>query len=121
MTEKFNAFENDSQGYTLTDTHGNELTIQNDTEQIAVYGQWQGLANANEIQTLEDVFSDIKSALSSLKSVPSTKGIQISKKKTEIAINVDIEISKDAQGLGKVEGFLQALETAKNKIYPAKP
>lgn len=109
-------------GLILTDTHGNEFTIENDTQEISIYGQWQGLANSPTFQQLVEALKAISDNLAIYKDkkgqISETAQFKISKKKEEVSIDFDLHITKDGDSLIIIQAVLakiQAIQLKTNK------
>lgn len=103
MTTKFTPFVDD-QSLVITDTHGNELNVQNDTSQLTIYGQWQGKLDSPEFNSFIDMLKDVQDTLSKESFVASKEqdGFSLSKKKDEVFLDVDVNLEKNLDSAEKI-------------------
>lgn len=116
-TNTFKPFSN--HGLILTDAHANEFNIENDTAEISIYGQWQGKIQSPTFQELVGALLSIEVALVSHKDKKSLEKqeakIQISKKKDEISIDLDLHITQDVNSLLNIQNLLAKIEAVQTK------
>lgn len=116
-TNTFTPFS--THGLILTDAHGNELTIENDTQEMAVYGQWQGSAQSPAFQDLVGALQSMGAALAPFKDKKSEGAekteFKVSKKKEEISIDFDFQITKDSDSFVNIQNLLSKIEQVQAK------
>lgn len=114
MTTQFTPFADD-QSLVITDTHGNELNVQNDPEQVVIYGQWQGKPNAPEFVSFIEMLKQVQTTLSqeNFVAVKEQDGFKLSKKKDEIFLDVDVTLEKSVDSAEKVSKIINKVKKLK--------
>ena len=114
MTTKFTPFADD-QVLLITDTHGNELNVQNDPEQVIIYGQWQGKLDAPEFISFIEMLKQVQATLNqeSIVAVKEQDGFNLSKKKEEVLLDVDVTLEKSLDSAEKLFKIINKVKKMK--------
>ena len=115
MTTKFTPFSGD-QSLVITDTHGNELNIQTDPEQIIVYGQWQGKPDAPDFVSFMEMLKQVQTTLIQEKFIAITEqeGFNLSRKKGEVFLDVDLTLEKNQDSTNKLFKIINKVKNLKS-------
>lgn len=114
MTTKFTPFADD-QVLLVTDTHGNELNVQNDPEQVIIYGKWQGKPDSPEFVSFIEMLKQVQATLNkkSIVAVKEQDGFNLSKKKEEILLDVDVTLEKNVDSAEKIFKIINKVKNLK--------
>lgn len=114
MNNKFTPFADD-QYLVITDTHGNELNVQNDTQQLVIYGQWQGKYNAPEFISFMEMLKEIQETLKqeNFVAIKEQDGFKLSKRKDELLLDVNVTLEKDQDSAEKVSKIINKVSKLK--------
>lgn len=115
MTTQITPFA-DTSNFVITDTHGNELNVQTDKEQLVIYGQWQGKKEAPEFVSFVNMLKKAQEILTkdNISSTKEIDGFNVKKKKDELLIDVNVTLEKNEQASGQILKFINKVNKLKS-------
>ena len=100
----------------ITDKHGNELNIENNLGEMAIYGQWQGFKESEEFKLFFELLKKVKEVIDlEVKSkLKECAGISIVKKKDELLLDVNLTLKEDNISGGQILKFMNKVKKLNN-------